>query len=337
MNKSNQQIKTQQIKPKIEEKKSLKELINEHQLNNFLELAQLKSEIAKKNHLPTPNFAFLSELSEVAQKRLNEIINRSQNKNHLQLENPKSLIEKLSNYDDLENQVKLMKYIKRVNETAANKLLEDENFAKKFIENETFDAVILSVDIRRSTELMLKCSSAKNYAKFITLIASEFETAVKNRFGVYDKFTGDGFLAFFPDFYSGDEALINAVLCVADCKEIFDTVFAEYKNEFDLGNTITGIGAGIDLGQVYAEGGDVEYSVVGKPVVYACRFSSAPANHVYLTENAKTFMDKINCGRFSLSETFIPIKHENNMKAFDICLDDFDANKISAKEPSWVE
>lgn len=325
----------QKIKNKLEEKnKALMESINQRQLNNVLDLAQLKIELAKKNHLPMPNLSFISES---AQKKLNEILSRSQNKNHLQIENPKSLIKKLSDYDDLENQLKLMKYIKRVNETAANKLLEDEKFAKKFIENETFDAVILSVDIRRSTELMLKCSSAKTYAKFITLIASEFENAAKNRFAVYDKFTGDGFLAFFPDFYSGDEALINAVLCVADCKEIFDTVFNEYKNEFDLKDTITGIGAGIDVGKVYAEGGDVEYSVVGKPVVYACRFSSAPSNHVYLTENAKNFMDKINFGRFSLSETYIPIKHENNMKAFDICLEDFDANKISAKEPSWIK
>ena len=333
--------KSEEIRRKIQEKsRAIKEdvekrqfKLEQRQLENLLEVYKTQSDFLKKTGIEK-QFPFVSDLT---QKKLDKILERSEN---LALPDKKSErkspVERLFEYKDLEKQLKLVKYIKRVNELAADKILDDKNFADKFINTQDFCAVILSVDIRRSTELMLKCKSAEVYVEFISVLAEEFENAVKNRFGVYDKFTGDGFLSFFPDFYSGKEALVNAVLCAADCKEIFDTVFDEYKENFDLGQTVTGIGGGIDVGRVYAEGGEVEYSVVGAPVVYACRFSSAPSGHLYLTENAKSAMDLVNGGRFSLSETSIPIKHENNMRAFDIFLEEVFPEKISCSLPDWI-
>ncbi len=333
--------KSEEIKRKIQEKrKVIKENVEktqynleQYQLENLLEIFKTQSDFLKKNGVEKP-FPFISDFT---QKKLDRILLRSENpENIAEKIERKSPVEKLFEYDDLEKKLKLVKYIKRVNESAADKILDDKDFADKFINTQDFCAVILSVDIRRSTELMLKCESPEVYVKFISVLASEFENAVKNRFGVYDKFTGDGFLSFFPDFYSGKEAIVNAVLCAADCREIFDTVFDEYKENFNLGHTVTGIGGGIDVGRVYAEGGDVEYSVVGSPVVYACRFSSAPSGHLYLTQNAKKTMDSVNAGRFSLVETSIPIKHENNMKAFDIALEGVFPEKISCALPDWL-
>jgi hypothetical protein len=70
---------------------------------------------------------------------------------------------------------------------------------------------VLSVDIRRSTELMLKARTAEKFAEFITGLSIELTTIVLNSFGVFDKLTGDGILAFFPDFFSGPDAAYRVV------------------------------------------------------------------------------------------------------------------------------
>ena len=216
------------------------------------------------------------------------------------------------------NQIKLMKYMSRVNEEASCRMLEDADFASPFLETDSFDAVILSLDIRRSTELMLKCESPEVYADFINTLNEELTEAVKNRYGIYDKFTGDGLLSFFPDFYSGPKAIIFALLCSLDCQQIFTTVFDGYRKYFDIGEMQTGIGVGIDTGNVFKAGEGLEYTVVGKPVVYACRFSSAPAGHVYVTDRARKLLLDVDGSSFSVTETRIPIKHEDDMLAFDV-------------------
>lgn len=240
-------------------------------------------------------------------------------------------------YDE-KNQIKLMNYLSRVHDDAAYKMLNDESFAQRFISTDEFKAVIFSVDIRRSTDLMLKCQSPNIYADFINALTTELTESVKNRFGIYDKFTGDGLLAFFPNFYSGTDAILYSLLCSHDCQIIFNTVFDSYKKYFSLDKIQTGLGIGIDIGNVYKAGLGMEYTVIGKPVVYACRFSAAPADHTYLTEDALSNLLKHNKESFSITKTSIPIKHEAPMCAYDVKFnseENFDNLKTTV--PDWYE
>src|SRR5574344_2314280 len=217
-------------------------------------------------------------------------------------------------------------------------MLEDESFAKLFLDNDVFNTVILSLDIRRSTELMLRAETPQIYAEFINALTTELTESVKNRFGIYDKFTGDGLLAFFPNFYSGADAILYSLLYEHDCQIIFNKVFDSYKKYFSLDKIQTGLGIGIDIGNVYKAGLGMEYTVIGKPVVYACRFSAAPADHTYLTEDALSNLLKHNKESFSITKTSIPIKHEAPMCAYDVKFnseENFDNLKTTV--PDWYE
>lgn len=238
-------------------------------------------------------------------------------------------------YDD-QQQIKLMKYMTRVQERASQKMLDDAEFANLFLEKDEFKAVVLSLDIRRSTELMLKAQSPQLYAEFINTLTNELTDAVKARFGIYDKFTGDGLLAFFPDFYSGDDAILYALQCADDCHKIFDVIFASYKKIFDIGEMETGLGIGIDIGSVFKAGIELEYTVVGKPVVYACRLSGAPAGHTYLTPVAEQNLRTMNCETFFAKKTEIDIKHEGLAVVYDVApVTEHALETLVVPEPSW--
>jgi len=242
-------------------------------------------------------------------------------------------------YDD-QQQIKLMKYMTRVQDRAAQKMLDDEKFAENFLTKDEFSAVILSLDIRRSTELMLKAESPQLYAEFINTLTSELTESVKERFGIYDKFTGDGLLAFFPDFYSGKDAILQALLCADDCHTIFNAIFPSYRSHFAIpDNMVTGLGVGIDIGPVFKAGIELEYTVVGKPVVYACRFSAAPAGHTYLTPLAEKALKESSSPETFLSQkTEIEIKHEGTTLAYDVnAVSTAVLEHLTLDEPEWCK
>ncbi|HAM78176.1 MAG: adenylate/guanylate cyclase domain-containing protein [Treponema sp.] len=241
----------------------------------------------------------------------------------------KALTERYNN----KQQLRLMKYMTRVQDKAAQKMLEDKEFAKPFAELEEFDAVILSVDIRRSTELMLRAKSPQFYAEFVNELNTMLIDVVKENFGIYDKFTGDGLLAFFPDFYSGKDALIYALECADECKAVFNSIFTKYEDNFNIDRKITGLGAGIDCGSVYKAGVETEYTVVGSPVVYACRLSCAPAGSTYITVRAQNKLSSMNCTYFNSQPTKVAIKHEATAYAFSITRKP--NARLHLNEPEW--
>jgi adenylate cyclase len=69
----------------------------------------------------------------------------------------------------------------------------------------------MAVDLRRSTELMLKSRRPELFAEFILYLAQQLRMIILNNYGIFDKFTGDGVLAFFTDFYSGCDSGFRAI------------------------------------------------------------------------------------------------------------------------------
>ncbi|WP_170267085.1 adenylate/guanylate cyclase domain-containing protein [Brevifollis gellanilyticus] len=145
----------------------------------LLELDDEISVLKKKLHEQT-----IALNSEKADKRKHEKANRDLQKSLEQLSQKQELAFLLT----------------RVSTEAHEALLTNSTFRNQFFSSEDRATFVVSVDIRRSTELMLKARRPDLFAKFISELCTDLEVIIKQSGGVFDKFTGDGILAFFPRF-----------------------------------------------------------------------------------------------------------------------------------------
>src|SRR5712692_8069128 len=129
----------------------------------------------------------------------------------------------------LKEKEKLSFLLTRVNQQAQAELMKARDLQKNFLEEKQCRAFVMSVDIRRSTELMLKARDPQQFAYFLTTICVELERIVKDHYGVFDKFTGDGILAFFPEFFSGEGAGFYVISAADECHRIFREKYREFR------------------------------------------------------------------------------------------------------------
>jgi class 3 adenylate cyclase len=250
------------------------------------------------------------------------------------LANKDEIISKLqSKIRNLDEKEKLTFLLPKVNEEAKNCLLKDANFQKKFLETKECLAFIMSVDIRRSTELMLKARSPEKFAHFITDLCSELEKVIKENFGIFDKFTGDGILAFFPDFFSGEDAGFFAISAADRCHKLFMEKYKEYRSSFNSVLTNTGLGIGIDYGLAHLVEMAGGLTVVGVPVVYACRLSGSPAGITLLNQPAYESINKKFSAYCFFHETELDIKNEGSILGYEVSLN---KNEYTPRNPDWA-
>lgn len=222
--------------------------------------------------------------------------------------------------------------LNRVSQSAQLELLESEEFRKEFLGTKERIAFVMSVDIRRSTELMLKARSPEAFAQFITSLCAALSKVITDSYGVFDKFTGDGVLAFFPDFYSGEDAAYHVINVADACHATFDEHYKQNRKLFTTVLTDIGLGIGIDYGSVHLVQVAGGLTVVGVPVVYACRLSCAPPGTTLANQPAYEVISE-RCGAQTfVKETQCEIKHEGNMLAYEIRLNE---RPYSAEKPAW--
>jgi hypothetical protein len=144
---------------------------------------------------------------------------------------------------------------RHISDTAKSALLESEEFRNKFLENVTQSKLckmfVFSIDIRRSTELMLKARSPEKFASFITKLCNRIINIIFDNYGIVDKFTGDGILAFFPDFYSGEDAGYYVLDVAVRCHQAFNEIYKDFRSSFISVLKDIGLGIGIDYGEVH--------------------------------------------------------------------------------------
>jgi len=217
---------------------------------------------------------------------------------------------------ELEESVRLIQFKNRLHPDAWKVLLHSKDLQQKLVADEDQEAFVISIDMRRSTDLMLKAKTPKLFAVFITSLCQEIAEIILRSGGVFDKFTGDGVLGYFPTCYSGEDAGYWALRAASDCHISFRRQYLQHRRCFSAIPSDAGLGIGIDFGVVnlvQIHGGP---TVVGTPVVYACRMSAAPAGQTFLNHPA---LDKI-CGGssayFSASETTISVKNEGDFFAY---------------------
>ena len=222
--------------------------------------------------------------------------------------------------------------LSRVNNAARTKLLKSEEFGGEFTDGQACDAFVMSVDIRRSTELMLKARSPQQFARFITTICRELENIVKENYGVFDKFTGDGVLAFFPDFFAGRAAGYFAMRAAEQCHSAFSKQYRDFRSSFTSVLSDVGLGIGIDYGPTHLFQVAGGLTVVGAPVVYACRMSGAQPGKTLLNQPGYERISKDFSEYCFFRETELEIKREGKTLAYEANLN---AKEFSPALPEW--
>ena len=203
-----------------------------------------------------------------------------------------------------------------------------------FDDAKSCDSVVVSIDIRRSTELMLKARKPELFSRFITELSQKLSEVILSNFGVFDKFTGDGILAFFPKFYSGEYSIIRALKAAEECHRVFEDHYKNSRECFNVFIKDVGLGIGVDYGTVTLVNKRNELTVVGIPVVYACRMSSAKAGETLLNQPAKEEIVRLCDNYIKVSETEIEIKNEGVALAYKV---EIHKGTFDIKVPDWLE
>jgi len=235
----------------------------------------------------------------------------------------------------LEAKEKTNHILSRITGQAGNKILEGDILYASFEDGTNCDSVVVSIDIRRSTELMLKAKTPKQFSLFITELSKKLSGCIIDNYGIFDKFTGDGILAFFPKFYSGDNAIIRALKAAELCHEIFDDHYNKSRSSFNVFIKDVGLGIGIDYGNVTLVNTSSELTVVGIPVVYACRMSGANAGDTLLNQGAKDEILNLIPDNIKIVETELFIKNEGTAVAYNVDVNVSVYNNL--KDPEWTQ
>lgn len=282
----------------------------------------------------TPSQKYLEDQLYQLKQKINTQANALKEKDQNIAEREKRIEEMAKTFADLEEKRSLQFLLDRVRPDLHEKLVSSEKIKQQFLESKECTAYVISIDIRRSTELMLKATSPEEFANFITGLCGELSDIVKINYGVYDKFTGDGILAFFPEFFSGTDAGYYALQSAVDCHNAFKARYDSSRHIFNSVIKDIGLGIGIDFGVVKLVQMAGGLTVVGSPVVYACRFGNAPAGITLLNHPAyKRIYDKYGA-HIHFEETEIPIKHEGNTLAYKKVK--FGSSPYTPKSPDWL-
>lgn len=239
-----------------------------------------------------------------------------------------------STLSELTKKQQLAFLLDRVSPEAAGVLLDSEPLRTEFLGSEARFLFAMSVDIRRSTDLMLKARTPQAFAAFITKLCNDLMDVVRKNHGIVDKFTGDGILCFFPEFFSGKDAGYYALAAADACHATFDKHYRAHRNSFRSVLKDVGLGIGVDYGECHLVQVAGNLTIVGSPVVYACRLGGAPAGLTLLNQPAYEIISERHGGCVLLKETSIDIKHEGVLVAYAATLS---RSNFAPSPPAWIE
>ncbi len=235
---------------------------------------------------------------------------------------------------ELQKKEQLAFLIRNVSPEAADALLDSESLRSEFLSPAPRPLFAMSVDIRRSTDLMLKARTPQAFATFITNLCKDLMDVVRSHHGVVDKFTGDGILCFFPEFFCGKDAGYYALAAADGCHNTFERHYRAQRNSFQSVLKDIGLGIGVDYGECHLVQVAGSLTIVGSPVVYACRLGGAPAGKTLLNQPAYEVISERHGGLVLLDETSIEIKHEGSLVAYAATLSRRDYKPV---QPAWID
>jgi class 3 adenylate cyclase len=288
---------------------------------------------AERSFFSTPEVLELQREINDLRQQITDNLNQLQTERKTREQSEAEAAKLKQDYETLKQKEELAFLLDRVTPRAHDVLLSNEAFRGKFSSSQECGAFVVSIDIRRSTELMLKARRPDLFAQFMTNICRNLQTLVKDNYGIFDKFTGDGILAFFPEFFSGGDAGYRAITAAQHAQSMFVTQYKDSRNFFTAILSEVGLGIGIDYGKVHVIPVAGGLTVVGAAVVYACRLGKAPAGKILLNQGAYERISEKYSSLCFLGETELDIKHEGRLLCYDLQL----TNKpFTPTDPAWM-
>ncbi len=196
------------------------------------------------------------------------------------------------------------------------------------------DCFVMAIDIRRSTDLMLHAKTPSLFEEFISEIEGRLKEAVIGCFGIVDKFTGDGLIAYFPPFIPREDAGLRCLRAATQCHGAFKEVYARKRHCFQLVPAGVGLGIGVDYGPVHFRMAGQELIAVGRPVVFACRLSCVDSEHTVLNQQAAREILAKHAGSVVTKDVIVLLKREGECIGVDVtlapCADDTTTGAVEA-------
>jgi class 3 adenylate cyclase len=154
------------------------------------------------------------------------------------------------------------------------------------IEGQPIEAFVMAADIRESTTLMKESLKLERFAQVMDKFVSSVRQGIRRSGGWFDKFTGDGFLAYWiVEDGPSEEYRQRSVQTTGDIAhtanvliELFHRrVLEDFRNNSRNLSSGVGLSMGLDAGPAYLVEIADELTVVGPPVVGAVRMVTAAA------------------------------------------------------------
>ena len=170
------------------------------------------------------------------------------------------------------------------------------------IDGEPIQMFVMAADIRESTTLMKEAVRFERFAQVMDKFVTSVRRGIRRSGGWFDKFTGDGFLAYWivqpapPDEY--EERFVQTTGDVAHTAHILIDLFhrrvlEDFRSNSRNLSAGVGLSMGLDAGPGYLVKIADELTIVGSPVVGAVRMVTAAAlpqeivANVYLGERLR--------------------------------------------------
>lgn len=139
------------------------------------------------------------------------------------------------------------------------------------------DVIVLAADIRSSTVLMKEAVDLYRFASTLGELVEESRDLIWAKGGIFDKFTGDGFLAYWIDLRKDDAELLGRIFAVvAELQRSFAERYMRFfvANSQNFPTNRIGLGIGLDQGRAYPVAVADDPTIVGPAVVGAVRMVS---------------------------------------------------------------
>ena len=200
------------------------------------------------------------------------------------------------------------------------------------------DTLVLVADIRRSQDLITYGLSPEYYREQIIGFLDEVKKILRSNYGIYDRFTGDGFIAYFNQYVCEQEGCDYYEMTLDACKRIqsfAEQYFQNWSNQIrKIPVEPIGLSLGIDSGRIDFKDIDGQFFAIGDACVWATRMCNAGKRGDIIFNNIP-FHRIVHYGIDGFSSEIDAVtKNGETFKAFSINPSLIDYKSQPKKDPS---
>lgn len=200
------------------------------------------------------------------------------------------------------------------------------------------DTLVMVADVRRSQDLMTYGLSANFYREQILTFLSKVKAILHKKFAIYDRFTGDGFIAYFNKYVCDQNSKDYYEMMLNACKEIQEFSFDFFDNWAKQLRKIPcepiGLSIGIDSGSVSFKDIDNQLFAIGDACVWATRMCNAGQRGDIILNNIPYHKIADNSTSGLYKELDATTKNGESFRAYRVIKMPSKFNALPLKDPS---